>query len=434
MRNNTGLQDFLKTAGEQIRWKRARVPLLEELESHIIDRREALAASGMEAVQAEAQAVEEMGNPEDIGLALDRVHRPRPNLLLIGCTAALLLSGLVLMYSLGDRSTYMQPMLIYAVLGIAALIGGYFLDYTLLAKMPVPLLFTACGACMLMPTLGGVFFSTAAQLCYALPVLLIPLVYRAKSGERKDAVTMLAGLFACYVAAMLSHSWMSLCIYMTVVCGGMILFAASGGWFAKRKRHIVTLALVPPAAVFLFLCIVSRETLLRRLDGVLHAEDDPFAMGWITLRVRELIGTSRLIGRGGSSELMDDFLRQPNEIISVEHLPAVAVHEYGYILLILMVVLLTAAGWAIVKGIRRQSSSFCALTVLTIGLCFGLRTVACLVCNLGFNLVYLEGIPMFSYCGKLMVQDMLVMGLLLSVFRTESIARDSRINRRIHAQ
>jgi len=434
MRNSTEIQRFLEAAGKQIRWKRARQPLLDELESHIIDRQEALEASGMDAGQSVAQAVKEMGDPEDIGLALDSVHRPRPNWLLIGGAAILLLSGLLLMYTLGDKSTYMPPMLVYSALGIAALVGGYFLDYTILAKTPGWVLFIACGACMVMPMIGGVLFSTAAQICYVIPVLFIPLVYRARSGERKDIITMMVGFAACYSAALFSHSGMSLCIYMTVVCGGMILFAAAKGWFGKQKWRVLMLTLVPPMAAFLFFCVYGWEIISRRLAGVIHAEDDPFAMGWMTLRVRELIGTSRFIGRGGSSELMDEFLRLPNEFNSVEHLLAVAVHEYGYIVLILMAVLLAVIGWMIVKGIRRQSSSFCALTILTIGLCFGLRTVAYLVCNLGFNLIYFEGIPLFSFCGKLMVLDMLVMGLLLSVFRTESIARDRRINRRMSVQ
>jgi len=69
--------------------------------------------------------------------------------------------------------------------------------------------------------------------------------------------------------------------------------------------------------------------------------------------------------------------------------------------------------------------------MLCIGLCFGLRTAFYLLCNLGFTFITFEGIPLFSYCGKLTVIDMFMLGILLSVFRTESITRDSGIKLRI---
>ncbi|MBE6759641.1 MAG: hypothetical protein E7554_06055 [Ruminococcaceae bacterium] len=425
------IRSFLDTVSRQIRWKRARAPLTVELENHIIDRTESLTESGISPVEAEAQAVREMGDPEDIGLALDRVHRPSPNWGLLGCAAALLLSGMALMWALGDRGTYFQPMLIYSALGIAALIVGYFLDYTLLAGIPGWGIFAVCGVLMYLPILGNHFMTAAAQLCHMLPVLFIPLVYRTRSGEKKDIIVMLAAFIACQLAAGFSHQWMSLSVYMIVVCGGLVIYAALNGWFRKRTAKTVFGAFAPPAAMFALLCTVSFSSLERRLmEGALFPEDDPMGMGWVALRVRELIGTSQFIGSGDTSELMESFL-QPGELRSVNHLLAVAVHEYGYILLIILGALLCAAGAMLVRGVRRQSCGLGKLTMLCIGLCFGLRTAFYLLCNLGFTFITFEGIPLFSYCGKLTVIDMFMLGILLSVFRTESITRDSGIKLRI---
>ncbi len=425
---------FLDTVSSQIRWKRARAPLTNELESHILDRAEALRETGITPTEAEAQAVSEMGDPEEIGLALDRVHRPRPNWTILGCAAAMLLGGMALMWTLGDRSTYFLPMLVYSVLGAAALAGGYFLDYTLLVRIPVWAVFAVCGTLMLLHVTGNQFMTTAAQLCHLLPVIFLPLVYRTRSGGKKDILYMLAAFAACELTAMFSHQWISLCVYMIVVCGGMVIFAAAKGWFKERTAKAVFGAFAPPVGMFALLCAVSFPSLERRLiEGALHPENDPMGMGWVALRVRELIGSSQFIGTGGTSELMESFLT-PGELCSVSHLLAVAVHEYGYILLFILGALMCAVVLEVIKGFRRQSCNLGRLTMLCIGLCFGLRTVFYLLCNLGFTFIYFEGIPLFSYCGKLTVIDMFMLGLLLSVFRTGNIARDSMIsmNRPVH--
>jgi len=417
---------YLASVGEQIRWKRARKPLLDELEAHIEDRRAELIHCGSQPEEAALQAVKEMGDPIDVGLSLDRIHRPRPNWSMMCCAAALLTFGMILMWVLGDRQTYFGRMALYATLGMAALTGGYFLDYTILAKLPMWPLFAICGVCAALPFFGNMFLSTAAQLCYALPVLFLPLVYRTRDGEKKSTIAMMLGFCTCQAAVIMSHTWISLYIYIMVVCGGMVIFAAANGWLGRRKIKVLLGAFVPPAAIFLFLCAISHDSLTRRLNGVINAQDDPMGMGWIPLRVRELISTSQFIGKGSSSELLDAFIA-PNELCSVEHLLAVASHELGYIVLVVVLALVVCFGITTIIGIRRQSCIFGQLTLLCIGLCFGLRTFFYLIRNLGFTLIYFEGIPLFSYCGKLMIIDMLMVGLLLSVFRTGSIARDSSI-------
>ncbi len=418
-------KDFLASAGEQIRWKRARTPLLRELEDHITDRREALAAEGVEPAEAEERAVLEMGDPVEIGVELDRVHRPAPNWTLIGCAAALLAAGLALMWALGDRETYMASMVTYTLLGAAALVGGYFLDYTLLAKCPRWVLFAASGLCVVGCVLGNRFMSAAAQLCYFLPVLFIPFVYRARSGEKRDAAMLIYGGAACVAAAVLGASWMSLGIYILVVCLGMVVFAAAKGWLGQWKRRVLLWCFVPPTVVFALLYTVSADSLNYRLmAGAINPESDPMGMGWVPLRLRELIATSRLFGQGQTGELLESFIAR-NDICSVESLLAVASHQFGLIVFIAVAALAVAMGVVIIRGIRRQSCLLGSLTLLTVGLSFGLRALAYFAANLGFNLFWFEGLPLFSYCGKLMVLDMLATGLVLSVFRTGSISRDT---------
>ena len=83
------VQAYLKTVQEQIRWKRARPVLALELEQHLADQTEAFQAEGQDKDTAVRLALEDMGDPVELGVELDRVHRPRPQWGLLGLTMAL---------------------------------------------------------------------------------------------------------------------------------------------------------------------------------------------------------------------------------------------------------------------------------------------------------------------------------------------------------
>ena len=420
------ISSYLEKVGEQIRWKRAKAPLLRELEAHIYDCREALIKNGAEPSEAESLAVREMGDPEETGLELDRIHRPRPNWVLMGCAAALLLLGLLLTWAVGERETYFGRMLVYAAIGMAAMIAGYFFDYTLLAKMPSAVFFGLCGVCMVMPMTGNRFMSTAAQICYVMPLLYSVLVYRAKGKTKKDALMISVGYVLCLISAVFSHHWTTMVIYTAVVCGGMLIYASYKGWLRLGVFPMAALALGVPAVSYILISLSARIALLRRLEAVVSPQSEPNGMGWTTMRLREILHTARFIGEGSASDELAGFLG-PNQLSSVEYTLAAAAHRYGWAVIIAVAALVIAAGAMIIKGIKRQSCTFGAVIAAAAFLGFAVRTVGYFACNLGFNLIHFEGIPLFSYCGKLMIPDMFILGLVLSVFRNESIARDSSI-------
>ena len=71
------IEQYLDEVGAQVRWKRVRPALTQELRTHLEEQAEAYRAEGLPAAEAEAEAVRQMGDAEQIGLALDAVHRPK---------------------------------------------------------------------------------------------------------------------------------------------------------------------------------------------------------------------------------------------------------------------------------------------------------------------------------------------------------------------
>lgn len=70
-------EEYLKTVTEQMRCEKARQMVADEIAGHIDDQAEAFTEMGMDAGEAMQKAVEEMGDPVEAGVLLDRAHRPK---------------------------------------------------------------------------------------------------------------------------------------------------------------------------------------------------------------------------------------------------------------------------------------------------------------------------------------------------------------------
>ena len=92
------LGDYLTAVGAQIRWQRARAPLLRELSDHITDQAADYRADGLEEAHALDRAVAEMGDPETVGRDLDRLHRPKNRWGLALAVLLLAFAGLYLQF------------------------------------------------------------------------------------------------------------------------------------------------------------------------------------------------------------------------------------------------------------------------------------------------------------------------------------------------
>ena len=89
------IEQYLDTVGAQVRWKRVRPALTQELRTHLEEQAEAYRAEGLPAAEAEAEAVRQMGNAEQIGLALDAVHRPKRQTAILSLAGICILLGAI---------------------------------------------------------------------------------------------------------------------------------------------------------------------------------------------------------------------------------------------------------------------------------------------------------------------------------------------------
>ena len=71
------MEEYIKMLLEQVRFQKAHKAIGDEIRSHIEDQVQANISEGMDQETAEKKAVEDMGDPVDVGIELDKVHRPK---------------------------------------------------------------------------------------------------------------------------------------------------------------------------------------------------------------------------------------------------------------------------------------------------------------------------------------------------------------------
>ena len=302
------LNEYLEAVGTQIRWKRARRPLLRELSDHIADQAAAFEAEGQSPGEALAAAVAEMGEPEAVGRELDRLHRPRSCWRLALTVAVLLGVGLALQLLAcqvtGDSASvyYFRRQAVGLVLAVGVLVCLWFSDYTLLFRRRwVPLAVMAALCLGFVPILWmrtSWYISLYRFLLY--PSLLLPIPYAALlvrlRGKGPLAVLLcgIAALALPFTALLAPHltAWLVSAGSMLVV----LLTAVRLGWFRGKRRWNALAALGPALTAALGMgCWLARSDYTQmRMAAFWNPALDPFGYGWwyAHLRAGEVTYTS----------------------------------------------------------------------------------------------------------------------------------------------
>ena len=426
------IRDYLDTVAAQIRWKRARAVAVRELGTHLEDQRQEFQAEGHSPEEAERLAVEEMGDPVAVGTDLDRLHRPKSQWKMLCLLAAAL--GLWLVLRLAERwgvsywNEYVVSFggIVLLAAGLAA--GIYLLDYTLLAKAALPLAVLLTAAAALGGRLQfqlGCTHDLGQYIILLLPVAMALAVYGLRSrGTGGLALCCLLGLLpaVCYLpGSPLRFLWALwgappvLWVSLFGVTGVLAAGVRLGAFGAQRRNW----RLVAAYGTAVLVCLAA--TYLR--PGQLSMPQEDMTWAW------EIVSHAKLAGMVELDPALMENARLDLRFTGYDGYMLAVLANYGWLGLALIQAPAAAIlifGW---RKLRRQASLLgrllgtAALAVLT------WQAAAVLVQNLAGmrGLLTCFPYPFLSDGGTALAVDCALLGLLLSVLREESIARDAPV-------
>lgn len=415
-------QEYVQQVCAQIRWKKAHPVVEEELLAHIEDQREAFLAERMSAEDAEAQAVAEMGSPLETGSQFDRIYRPKMEWSIVLLVGVMLILGTVLRGRLliAMGTGYAITDLWSIPIGLALMVLGYWLDYTVLMEkrwiVYVYFLLAVIGIPYLTDKIAPYSFANS----YSYVVLFLPVIFCAgvytKQGTGKMGYW--CNFFAIlFFAALFSNGELCTVLLVFGSCMAVLLFALWKNWFNCSRWWGLSVILSP---LLLSAFILAKPYRITRITAFLNPYADPMGEGYLPCKILDAVQSASLFGAGGTTLLT---LRENLPSVSTNYLLTAALSWWGWFAIILIllayVVLLAACYFAC----RKVRSTFGQMVVVAITSTWMIQILLYAMTN--FTAMQIGTYPLLFVQGNVaIVCNLFLLGLLLSVYKTGAVVKD----------
>lgn len=438
---------YMEVLLAQIREKRAKECIRQEIEGHIHDQKECYIADGLSSDEAEQKAVTDMGDPVETGIALNRIHQPRPAWGMLAVIAVLCAAGILLQYAVyqtnpsADMNTYfLKNQCLHSILGFFVLCIVYLVDYTRIAAysrhmctgilllffmlamdsqtafdLPLPVSYLQHTSTVIF--LGNWWISIHFFFYLYLPLYGAVLYERSR---RKKWRLIWYTLLPIYFAFRLAH--LSVMINVTVIMLLLLGTAAAKGWLTAytgkkislKKRCLIFTAV----SAVLALCALFFANLNSYQHFRIQAWFRPelSSAGYVDHLVRDIIRTSQLTGKN-TGQSMTGF---PLEF-ETDYLLTYLIGTFGILAGVVLILFLTLLGARLLHISLRQKNQPGMIMGLGCSLVFLIQAAEYILVNL--SLLPVSGLyfPLISYGGSGMLQTCILLGILLSIYRYENI-------------
>lgn len=431
---------------EQIRWKKAHPAVAQEIEDHLTDQKNAYLAAGDSESIAEEKALLQMGDPVSVGTALDQTHKPAPQWGIIGLVLLLFVLGGIIQVlllktipagndALATRSA--QVLFIFLPLSLAAFVGMYFLDFSFFGKhpyvLPLGLLIVDLAAHLFGVFYGGKrwlilgsFTLSPLTLSLLFPLAFCGLFYRLRSQGRKGY--LISGVLAVVFCLFLSYCHTFSGVLTFVFSAGVLMLVASKKkWFDKQRNMFLLLFLLAVVCLIVLLMFYApfRYQFAFRARTIFLPNSDVAGDGYVPAQLRAAISHSVFLGKGKDIVGISPILIEIPGMLRSDYLLTYLTYHYGWAVsggLVLLLAVFLGLGF---RKALKQKSIFGQMVSLTILCTFTAEILLYILANLGVWLIAPIALPFLSYGATALLINMALAGVLLSVFRTGEVYRDT---------
>lgn len=410
------IADYLKTVCEQIRWKKAHAAVSRELEDHIVDQKNAYQNSGIDEEKATDEAIRQMGDPVIVGTQLDGTYRPKPDWGIVICTMALLLLGVALRVFVNYielGGSYYQPYPGYfssiitpVIIGIAMFTAAYFIDFTTIGKYAKFILI------QLLIISFASRFSSMSNGTLNFIMLLFPVIYAGIIYQKRNKgylSLLLCVFYLCIPTYIICGVGLTTFAMIMLICVCILTFAVLKNWFKIRKVYGLLIIYAIPLALVAFV-------LFRNYSYIFSEIRDNYVLN----HVQKLLSTSKFLGNGTYTPTSLD------SCIKANYTMTYIIHRLGWISFIAIVALLATL---IIKGLmqcRKQRSALGKLISYSVLITIIVQIIFTMLASLGILPTLASTMPLISHHSYGIVVNMVLIGIMLSVFKTGNLITDNQ--------
>ncbi len=449
------IKEFLDDICEQIKYQPVRKQISEEMENHLLEAKERYMLEGMLEIEAEETAIRQMGNAEEIGKKLNKIHRPKLDWKLLLIAFVLLLFGALVTFTRATncwnyaddtgRVPYMASMSQYmltVLIGFILSMVFYFLDYRKIFKFSkcfygmatVLLIFTEKFGLQINGTKA---YIGMAGFCWFVPMLAVLLYIVAFIGfvqkidtSKKLKINWFQKKESCIpvdILKIIFFSAVSLWLLETVPATALMvilamvyLILASVKILEGSKNKKIYLGILWGVPILLGIVLVPM--IWHRLIASFIPEQDPMGRGWLGVQQNVILESANLVGEANN---MSNALQIFDEGTNFAFMSILA--HYGWMVSIGMVLAIVAFSIKLMMNSKKMKDRYGKLMVVGIASLFILQSVFNLLMNLNLGIKSNVNIPFISYGRQDLVINMICLALVLSVYRRKDILVNTKI-------
>lgn len=443
------IKEFLNSVCEQIKYKPIREEISEEIECHIKDLKEQFIEEGIKEEVAEEKAIKQMGNAEQIGKELNKIHKPKLDWKLILITFVLICFGFIVsviktkseLSELNDLN-FMIRFIIYTILGIILGIEIYFFDYKKIQKYSKILyIIASCTiiyAILFGALINGIPYIRIGSKFFSASIIAIPLYIIAFASflidKKLDNVTEIKiankqfkikyNIIKLFVLSIISILLLimipSRASAIVVMLSYLILLTVK---IMILKEHKIKKLLILWGTILILgilaitYLIVCSPHLLDRIESIYYPEKYSQSEGWLAINRKLIINSAQAFGE---AEDMSNAMNLFDEGDNYAFISILAHCGWGISLAMVIAVILFSC--KLILNATKITDEYGKLLIIGIASMFILESVFNILMNLNLWFEADFNIPFISYNGGLnTIINLISLALILSIYRRKDI-------------
>ncbi|MGE7602526.1 FtsW/RodA/SpoVE family cell cycle protein [Peribacillus sp. NPDC097675] len=420
MRSN----QFLDEVSSYIRSKEAKKYIEAELKNHLTQTKIEWIKKGYQEDEAEEMAVRNMGNPSDIGMKMDKLHRPKIDWKLMSMFLFMSVAGLFLFsFLLKGGHTFSVQKHVFSVTGsviFACLL--LFFDYRKLQRWGW--VFFMMGCLILIqfqyshvyvfgrPQMNIMGFMSVDSLI-ALPIFL--LAWAGMLQSKKMNVYLAAFLYICSVYLFMNTINVQAVGLYTLMVSVMVW--RSG---LSKKKILITAGVLLTTCVSVLLISLKniRAYQFERILAFVSPEKYSETSGYTYMKLERLIADAGWFGHGGSLEAFDLSTDMMTDFIFVT-----ITYTLGWAGSLLIGLLFLWMIWRISHIFKTVKDPFGKILISGCFAIFTAQVTISIGMSLGLLPIISLSLPFMSYGALSAMINAFLFGLILSVYHKKDLIR-----------
>ncbi len=444
-------RDYLELLTSQIRCKKMCPVIAREVEDHIEDQKQAFLEEGMTEAEAEKSAVREMGDPVEVGVKMDQIHRPKmPWKAILVIALMEILSGIFAAFFLQQNENYGYVAGIRQIFRIAiaflVMIIVCYMDYSWIGKHARLL----TGGYLLLLVLmrhffalqvngatrwigvGGFIVSLSLMSWLFLP-LYGAVLYQYR-GEGYGAVLKATVWMLLIAGILITCPDLVMAGTVGLSCIFMLMLALEKGWYQVAVTKVMTgigISVVGvPVGILAYFFFFGAEYQKSRILAMFTVNKSEMMEGTTLGAVRELLSKCMAVGRATGVE---DFWTG-DRISSADYMMLGIAGYFGILVMVLCIAVIAGLlCWFLRSALRQKNQlgmmmGFGCVMVLTI------QFLLSLLANIGISgLGQGAWCLFFGYGQSGQMVSAVLMGILLSIYRHQNVTPELVVEKRAAA-